>query len=329
MSTVNIKWDFNMSDGTTQTTSAAIEDMILDGDDISSCVYSIPDFGGGTTSQTAPFEYINNRILNNTVFTATAGSLIGTVSSSIQDAFSSYAQSATIPIAYSSLTDQHWIQTASNATFLVTTANSPATDVFNAYLGRYSFITTGTTSGDSFILQIPELQTDGTVLDTTYNLTNGDTICVYGFQYDSETIAYNVLSKNIANETYATVVFADLSTSGSSATLNIPDIGVKFVYSYTGSGSYNVIVSPIGTSALSGVDLRRSTIWGGSATETYTIDGGTLPVAGTNIDSTVYNQSQDVSVVLVCVNGHTWEVVYWCSGGGTRFRTEAKRVFIP
>lgn len=329
MSTVNFNWDFKMSDGTTQSAQSTIDGMIFTGDDISECVYSVDNFGGSTTSQTVPFNYLNNRILNNTAFKATSGSLVSSLSSSIQTAFAAYAASSNIVSTYSSSSDQVWIQTASNATILVTTSTAtPTTDVFDSYLGKYTFIVTGSTSGNKFILQLPELQVDGTVLNTTYNLTNGDTISVYGFQYDSDTIAYNVISKNISNETYSTVLLGDLSKTGSTLYLNIPDIGIRFAYSYTSTTSYKVVVQPIGSVDMTNVDIRRSSLYGGGSTETYTLDDGALPVAGINIDSTVYSQSNDASVVFVSYGGDTWEVIYWASASGVRFRSSARRIFI-
>lgn len=67
---------------------------------------------------------------------------------------------------------------------------------------------------------------------------------------------------------------------------------------------------------------------GGSATETYTIDDSTVTTTGTNIDSTIYGSSQDVSMVFVCVNGIVWKVTYWTSASNKRFRVMAKQTFV-
>lgn len=124
------------------------------------------------------------------------------------------------------------------------------------------------------------------------------------------------------------VVTGDLSVSGNVLTLPITDIGIKFVFKSSGGGVYNCVVSTIGTASISSVDLRRSTIWNGGSVETYTINNGTITSSGTNIDSTIYGDSQDVSTVLICVDSSVWKVTYWSSNKASRARMMAERTFV-
>lgn len=323
MSNVNFEWDFTLTDGTTQKVSSTIDGIIFSGDDISECLVNITgQQSGNRFSEEVTLPFLINKIFEDNNITASAGSLITSMASNIKTILSSYSSTDV-----STITNAQFVEVVSNSIINVTTGSSPATDVFDVYPGKYTFVASGTNAANTFAIKIPQFQSDGTTVNTTYTLSTGDSLSIYG-QKIGTTFGYFVISKQIATLNGSILVTGDLSASGNSMTLNIPDIGVKFVFTGTGSGIYNCIVYPIGTSSINNLDLRRSTIWNGGSVETYTINDGTLTTAGTNIDSSVYSNSQDVSVVLVCVNSIVWEVKYWASATAVRSRAVATRAFV-
>lgn len=112
-------------------------------------------------------------------------------------------------------------------------------------------------------------------------------------------------------------VTGDVSAAGGSITLALPDSGVQATLAYAGSGSASMTFSAVSGTVVP-VDIRRNTIWGGSAVETFTLDGGTLTTAGTVADSTIYTASNDSSAYFIRANGNVYFLTVWASGNGAR-----------
>lgn len=112
-------------------------------------------------------------------------------------------------------------------------------------------------------------------------------------------------------------VTGDISTAGSSLVMDIPSANVRAVLAYTGSGSASMTFYSI-SGTVSPVDIRRNSIWGASAVETFTLDGGTLTATGTVADSTIYTASQDSSAYFIRANGNVYFLTVWASGNGAR-----------
>lgn len=112
-------------------------------------------------------------------------------------------------------------------------------------------------------------------------------------------------------------VTGDVSTAGSNLTMVLPDSNIKAVLAYTGSGSASMTFYALSDS-VSPVDIRRNTIWGASAVETFTLDGGTITTDGTVADDTIYTASNDSSAYFIRVNGNVYFMTVWASGNGAR-----------
>ena len=318
MSTLNFNWNFGMTDGTTKSVSSSIEDIIMNKDDISSCMINVSP-KESSYSANIPLSMFSNICYGNISYSVSSGTIVSDLSSIGSTAFSNYMTSKPTD-------NKNYIPFLSNSVIKVNTAPSPTVDSF-MYPGKYTFTEMGS-APNSMIIQIPVFSTDSSgntlATNTSFTLYSGDSITIYG-QTINSVFGYNILSQYKKNPSGNIVVSKDLSASGSSATLKLP-IGVSFVYSNTGNGYYNCIVYPTGSTYLSNVDLRRNTLYGGGSTETYTIDNGSIPVAGVNIDSTVYGASNDYSQVLVSINGgDVWDVRYWTSAYNARFRVMAKK----
>mgnify|MGYP006945830321 FL=1 len=121
------------------------------------------------------------------------------------------------------------------------------------------------------------------------------------------------------------VVNGDISTSGSTLTLTLSDIGIKITLAYTSTTSCSVTYYAI-SGSISPVDIRRCTMYGGGSTETYTLDGGTLTTSGTVVDDTVYTVSNDTSAHFIRVNGTIYIITIWISGNGARASLIYKKV---
>lgn len=320
MSTLNFNWDFGMTDGTTKTASVSIEDIIMNQDNVSSCTIKISP-KESSYSANIPLSMFSNICYGNNSYSASSGTIVSDLSSIGSTAFSNYMESKPADT-------KNYIPFLSNSVIKVNTVSNPTVESFT-YPGKYTFTAMGLES-NSMIIQIPVFSTDSSgntiATNTSFTLYSGDSITIYG-QTINSIFGYNILFQYQKNPSGNIVVTKDLSASGSSATLKLP-IGVSFVYSNTGNGYYNCIVYPSDSTALSNVDLRRNSLYGGGSTETYTIDNGSVPVAGVNIDSTVYGASNDYSQVLVSINGgDVWDVRYWTSSYNARFRVMAKKTF--
>lgn len=317
----NFEWTFAMSDGSTKQTTATIENLLYSGDDLTNSTVNIKDSTDNRFSALVPLNYFLGKIYNDQNTTANATTLISDLETNSKTLFQTYYSGDV-----SSVTNTQWINLLSNTTIVVTPLNNASVDIFDGYIGKYTFTVANGNSGETFSLQIKEISSNGEIINNTYTLTNGDSITIFGAKYNTD-VYYTVLAKQIKGNNGTIVLTGDLSTSGATQTLVIPNIGISFVFSYTGTSSYNCIVKGT-TNNVNNVDLRRVTVWGGSATETYTIDDSTVTTTGTNIDSTVYGSSQDVSMVFVCVNGIVWKVTYWTSASNKRFRAMAEQTFV-
>lgn len=321
MSTTNFNWTVTMTDGSTQIISASIENLIFSGDDISNCILSLEDTNSKINTS-LPLTYFLGKIYSDENIIGTAGNLINSLVGNSKINFEKYYSGDV-----SSISNSQWISLLSNSNIIVTPTSAPSVDSFTGHEGKYTFsVSNGTNSTDSFVIQIPQINYNGSITNNTYTLSSGDTLTIFGTTYNG-VFAYTILSKQIKSESNNIVVTGDISASGASKVLSLPDIGVAFTFNRTGTGVYNCVVSSI-ASSLSNVDLRRYSIWNGGSVETYTINDGTLTSAGTNIDSTIYGDSQDVSTVLICVNSIVWKITYWSSAKASRFRVMAERTFI-
>lgn len=104
---------------------------------------------------------------------------------------------------------------------------------------------------------------------------------------------------------------------GGSITLVLPDSGVQATLAYSAAGAASMTFSAV-SGTVTPVDIRRNTIWGGSAVETFTLDSGTLTTAGTVADSTIYTASNDSSAYFIRANGNVYFLTVWASGNGAR-----------
>ncbi|WP_102323848.1 hypothetical protein [Komagataeibacter saccharivorans] len=132
-------------------------------------------------------------------------------------------------------------------------------------------------------------------------------------------------SKNIATTAFVydllssvdTSVTGDVSTSGGQISMPIGDSGVIATLAYSASGAASMTCYAASAS-IAPVDIRRNSIWGGSAVETFTLDGGTLTTTGTVADSTIYTASNDSSAYFIRVAGNVYFLTVWASGNGAR-----------
>lgn len=323
MSTATFDWTFKMSDGTTKTVSSQIEDLIFSGDDVSQCLINILDTNNERFSAIVPLTYFLGKLYSDETISANAGTLTSDLAKNSKTNFQKYYTGD-----ISSITNSQWINLLSNGIINVLPNVSGKIDTFTGYTGKFTFIVKGGNLGDLFSITIPLIQNDGTILNTNFNLTNGDTLTIIGTEYNNA-YGYSIISKEIATENTSNIVaLGDLSKSGNTLNLDIPNIGVRFAFSGKGGGVYTLTVKPIGSDPITNLDLRRFSIWNGGSVETYTMDNYTLPVAGVNIDTSIYGASQDFSTVLVCVNGIVWKVYYWGSASASRVRTMAERTFV-
>lgn len=112
-------------------------------------------------------------------------------------------------------------------------------------------------------------------------------------------------------------VTGDVSSAGKSISIAFGSSGLNATFAYTSSGSASLtFTSTSGT--LTPVDIRRNTIWGGSAVETFTLDGGSVDATGIVADSTVYTASNDSSAYFIRVSGDIYFLTIWASGNGAR-----------
>lgn len=112
-------------------------------------------------------------------------------------------------------------------------------------------------------------------------------------------------------------VTGDISIAGSSISIPFGSSNLIATFAYAGAGSASLtFYSTSGT--LAPVDIRRNTIWGGSAVETFTLDNGSVGTAGVVADSTVYTASQDSSAYFIRVAGDIYFLTVWASNNGAR-----------
>ena len=130
----------------------------------------------------------------------------------------------------------------------------------------------------------------------------------------------------VQNQGYATLAYlksirgiqnADISATGATMTLTIPNENIIITLKNTSSTSASISYAAT-TGTITPVDIRRVTIWGGSAVETYTLDGGTLTTTPTVVDDTIYTLSNDTSAHFIRVNGNSYVITVWISGNGAR-----------
>ena len=112
-------------------------------------------------------------------------------------------------------------------------------------------------------------------------------------------------------------VSGDISTAGSAISISFKgsDLIATFAYTAVGAGSLT-FYSTSGT--LAPVDIRRNTIWGGSAVETFTLDNGSVGTDGVVADSTVYTASNDSTAYFIRVGGQVFFLTVWASSNGAR-----------
>ena len=112
-------------------------------------------------------------------------------------------------------------------------------------------------------------------------------------------------------------VTGDVSTAGSSISIAFGSSNLIATFAYSAAGAASLtFYSTSGT--LAPVDIRRNTIWGGSAVETFTLDNGSVGTAGVVADSTVYTASQDSSAYFIRVAGDIYFLTVWASNNGGR-----------
>lgn len=112
-------------------------------------------------------------------------------------------------------------------------------------------------------------------------------------------------------------VTGDVSTTGSSISIAFGTSNLKATFAYSAAGAASLtFYSTSGT--LAPVDIRRNTIWGGSAVETFTLDNGSVDTSGVVADSTVYTTSQDSSAYFIRVAGDIYFLTVWASNNGAR-----------
>ena len=112
-------------------------------------------------------------------------------------------------------------------------------------------------------------------------------------------------------------VTGDVSTAGSSISIAFGSSNLIATFAYSAAGAASLtFYSTSGT--LAPVDIRRNTIWGGSAVETFTLDNGSVGTAGVVADSTVYTASQDSSAYFIRVAGDIYFLTVWASNSGGR-----------
>lgn len=112
-------------------------------------------------------------------------------------------------------------------------------------------------------------------------------------------------------------VTGDISIAGSSISIPFGSSGLIATFAYNGAGSASMtFYASSGT--ISPVDIRRNTIWGGSAVETFTLDNGSVSTTGVVADSTVYTASQDSSAYFIRVAGDIYFLTVWASNNGAR-----------
>lgn len=112
-------------------------------------------------------------------------------------------------------------------------------------------------------------------------------------------------------------VTGDISTAGSSISIAFGSSNLIATFAYSAAGAASLtFYSTSGT--LAPVDIRRNTIWGGSAVETFTLDNGSVGTDGVVADSTVYTASQDSSAYFIRVAGDIYFLTVWASNNGGR-----------
>lgn len=112
-------------------------------------------------------------------------------------------------------------------------------------------------------------------------------------------------------------ITGDISVAGSSIAMSIGDSGINATLAYSAAGAASLTFNSA-SGTISPVDIRRNTIWGGSAVETYTLDNGSLDTTGVVADSTIYTNSQDCSAYFIRVQGTIYFLTIWASAGGAR-----------
>lgn len=143
---------------------------------------------------------------------------------------------------------------------------------------------------------------------TTDNSTNAATTA-YVQNQGYATLSYLKSIRGIQN--------ADISASGATMTLTIPNENIIITLKNTSSTSASISYAAT-TGTITPVDIRRVTMYGGGSNETYTMDGGTLTTTPTVVDDTVYTVSNDTSAHFIRVNGNSYVITVWISGGGAR-----------
>lgn len=158
----------------------------------------------------------------------------------------------------------------------------------------------------------------GTVanLGTTNNFTQTITAPTPSITDNSTNVATTAYVNNLVSSLQK-VVNGDISTTGNSISITIPNENVLVSFVGTGTNTAKIIYQAT-TGTISPVDIRRVTVWGGSGVETYTLDGGTLTTTPTVADDTIYTQSNDTSIHFIRINGNIYIVTVWASGGGKR-----------
>lgn len=112
-------------------------------------------------------------------------------------------------------------------------------------------------------------------------------------------------------------VSGDISVAGSSFSIPFTGSALIATFAYTAAGSASLtFYSTSGT--LSPIDIRRNTIWGGSAVETFTLDNGSVGTDGVVADGTVYTASNDSTAYFIRVGGQVYFLTVWASNNGSR-----------
>lgn len=326
--TTTFQWTFTMADGTTETTSSVISDLIFSGDDITNCTVNIKDSSGNRFSALVPMSYFLGRIYQDTSIQVNGGqqTLMSDMATQSKALFQKYYSGDV-----SSVTNQQWVNLLSNVLIIVVPSGPTGvlTDALtgNQY-GTFTFLVgQGTKNNQIFKLTLNCLDKTGAVTNITKTLYSGDSLSVFGTNFGT-LFGYTTISKQITYDTGNYIATGDLSTSGSTVKLTIPEAQTVFTFAYTGTATYSCSVSALYFD-IKNYDLRRTTVYGGGGLETYTLDDSALsssvPVV---IDSLVYGNSQDVSEVLISYQGSTWKITYWCSGNNARFRSMAQQMFV-
>lgn len=129
-------------------------------------------------------------------------------------------------------------------------------------------------------------------------------------------------------KTYPTAYRANLSKTGSQIIIPLPLYEgtapeVYLRYSYTTTTEISISIKSAHTSSL--VDVKRSTQWGATGVEGYSIDNTAITSTYQSIDTIVYTQSNEMHRIWVRLKDHLnnniwsiYEINCFCSADATR-----------